>query len=167
MLEKVFINKNFTQFKTSRTVKIDALEILDKNVGKLFSKYELLFFDQASFSSYPSKILILQFLIPRAFLPPLPSLSNLTLANWDRSLLQSLRYSSSVSLFYTTSFDHTDMCKYWICQTICQAKSVEFVIKLYTNHNTLWVKLPFSKLDNTVNSNFIFNTNYAEFSSKW
>ena len=78
MVEKVFINKNFTQFKTSRTVKIDVLEIPDK---KLFSKYELLFFDQASFSSYPSKILILKFLIPRAFLPPLPSLSNLTLAN--------------------------------------------------------------------------------------
>ena len=81
MVEKVFINKNFTQFKTSRTVKIDVLEIPDKNVGKLFSKYELLFFDQASFSSYPSKILILKFFIPRAFLPPLPSLSNLTLAN--------------------------------------------------------------------------------------
>ena len=78
MVEKVFINKNFTQFKTSRTVKIDVLEIPDK---KLFSKYELLFFDQASFSSYPSKILILKFFIPRAFLPPLPSLSNLTLAN--------------------------------------------------------------------------------------
>ena len=53
----------------------------NKNIGKLSSKYELLFLDQASSSSDPSKILILQLVIPRASLSPLPSLSNLTLTN--------------------------------------------------------------------------------------
>ena len=30
--------------------------------------------------------------------------------------------------------------KYWINQTICQAKPTTFIIKLYTGLNTLWVK---------------------------
>ena len=30
--------------------------------------------------------------------------------------------------------------KYWTNQTICQAKPIKFIINLYTNHNTLWVK---------------------------
>ena len=60
--------------KTSRTLKIDLFKIPDnKNIGKLFSKYELLFLDQANSSSNPNQILILQFAIPRAFLPSSPS----------------------------------------------------------------------------------------------
>ena len=27
--------------------------------------------------------------------------------------------------------------KYWICQTICKAKPIKFIITLYTDHNTL------------------------------
>ena len=50
-------------------------------MGKLFSKYELLFLDQANFSSDPPQILIQQFSIPRAFLPPSPAVSIVTLAN--------------------------------------------------------------------------------------
>ena len=49
----------------------------NKNTEKAFSICELLSFNQASFSSYPPQILILQFPIPRAFLPPSPFLSNL------------------------------------------------------------------------------------------
>ena len=68
---------------------------------------------------------------------------------------------------------------FWIYQTICQAMLIKFIIKLYTNHNTLLVKhatyqkgesltgASLSKLDNTVNSNFIFNTKYLGFSTKW
>ena len=60
--------------------------------------------------------------------------------------------------------------KDWIYQTICQAKPIKFFIKLYTDHNTLLVKLPayqktesfraasLSKLDNTVNNNAMLNS---------
>ena len=83
MLE-IFIPKKFTQRKTSSTVKIDLFEIPDdKHIGKLFSKGELLFLDQANFSSDPSQILVLQFPIPRAFLPTSPFLSNFALDNWN------------------------------------------------------------------------------------
>ena len=82
ILEKVFITKKFNQFKTSRALKIDVFEILDnKNIEKLFSKYELLFLDQDDSSSDRSQILIQQLPIPRASLTPSPSLSNFTLAN--------------------------------------------------------------------------------------
>ena len=76
------ILEKFIQCKISRILKIDGFEIPDnKNIGKLFSKYELLFLDQANFTSDPSQILILQFPIPRAYLPPSPSLLNFNLAN--------------------------------------------------------------------------------------
>ena len=82
ILEKVYITKKFTQCKTSRTLKADVFEISDnKNIGKLFSNYELFLLDQANSSPDPSQILIQQFAIPRASLPLLPSLSTFTLAN--------------------------------------------------------------------------------------
>ena len=55
----------------------------------------------------------------------------------------------------------------------------KFVIKLYTDHDTLWVKQAThqnaeslrtsspSNLDNMVNNSSIVNTKYAEFSTKW
>ena len=73
--------EKFTQCKTSHTLKIDVFEIPDnKNIGKLFSKYEPLFLDQANFSSDASQTLILQFL-ELSCLPHPPSLLNHTLAN--------------------------------------------------------------------------------------
>ena len=49
ILAKIFITKKLTQSKTSCTLKIDGFETPDnKNIGKLFSKYELLFLDQAN-----------------------------------------------------------------------------------------------------------------------
>ena len=60
ILEKVFINKKFTQNKTSRTLKIDVFKIPDiKNIGNLFSKYKLLFLDHINSSCDRSQILIL------------------------------------------------------------------------------------------------------------
>ena len=68
--------------------------------------------------------------------------------------------------------------KYLVYQTICQSKTIRFSIKLYADHNTLWVKhathqkaeslrgASLWKLDNAVNKNSIFNTKYAEFSVK-
>ena len=59
ILEKVFITKKCTQC-TSHVLKIDVLELTDnKIIGKLFSKYKLLFPNQANSSSDPSQILIL------------------------------------------------------------------------------------------------------------
>ena len=69
--------------------------------------------------------------------------------------------------------------KYWIYQTIWQAKLIKFIIKLFTDHDILWVKKHAThekvesltvafllKLDNTINKNSIFNTKYAEFFTK-
>ena len=76
------ITKTCTQRKTLHALKIDLFELSDnKNIGKLLSKYELFFLDQADFSSDPSQILILQYPIPTASLSPSPSLSNFPLAN--------------------------------------------------------------------------------------
>ena len=108
ILEKVFITKKFTQCKTSRTLKMDVFQIpYNKNIGKLLSKYELLLLDQADSSSDPSQILMLWFPIPTASLPPSPSLSCFTRANWNPSLTQYSSCSSSVSLFCPTPFNHT------------------------------------------------------------
>ena len=74
--------RNLLSVKTSFTLKTDVLEIPDnKHIGKLFSKYKLLFLDQANSISEPSQILILQFPIPRDFLSSLQSLFNFALAN--------------------------------------------------------------------------------------
>ena len=86
ILQKVFITKKFIQkhftVKTSCTLNIDVFEIPDnKHIEKLFSKYKLVFLDQGNSISDPSQILILQFSIPRGFLPPLPSLVNFALAD--------------------------------------------------------------------------------------
>ena len=52
ILQKVFISTKFTQYKTSRTLNINRFGISDnKNIAKLFSKYDLFFLDQADFSS--------------------------------------------------------------------------------------------------------------------
>ena len=89
--------------------------------------------------------------------------------------MQSSSCSSSVSLFCPKTTRHR---KYWIYQTIWQLKPIKFIIKLFTDHNTSWVKHAthqkaesliaafLSKLDNMVN-NSIFNTKYAEFFTKW
>ena len=45
---QIFITKKFTQCKTSCSLKIDVIEIPhNKNIETLFTKYELLFLDNA------------------------------------------------------------------------------------------------------------------------
>ena len=51
----VLITLKFIHYKTSCTIKLDVFNIPDnKNTEKLFSKYDLLFLDQANSSSNPS-----------------------------------------------------------------------------------------------------------------
>ena len=121
----------------------------DKNIGKLFSKHELLFLDQANSSSDPSQVLIQKFPITRTPLPPSSSLSNFTsclanclqisLANWN-----SLQHNPYNVLHWFPYFflSHSATChhKYLIYQNICNAQPSKFIIKLYTDHNALWVK---------------------------
>ena len=107
---EIFITDKFNPCKTSRTLKIDVFEIPgNKNNGKLLSKQELLFLDQAHSTYDPSQTLLLQFPIPRASLPPAPSLPHFTLANWNPSLIQSSLCSSLDSLFCPTPFSHVPL----------------------------------------------------------
>ena len=72
----------YSTFKTLYALKIDLFELsVNKNTGNLLSKYELLSLDQANFSYDPSQMLILQYSIPTASLPPSPSLSNFPRVN--------------------------------------------------------------------------------------
>ena len=178
MLEKIFITKNFSQFKTSHTSKIDVFRTTDnKNIGNMFSKYELFLLDQAYSSSDLSQILILRFPIFRASLPPSPSLPNFqpTEAPLHHNPPHVLRQIPYFVLPYLTT--HHD--KYWLYQTMRQAKQIKFMIKLYTDDNNLWIKhvthqkaeplraASLSKLESKVNNHSIFNTKYSKFSTKW
>ena len=133
---------------------------LIKVFGSFFWNYELLFLDQANSSSYPSEILIIQFPMIQTFLQ-----------HNTHHVLHRFRY-------FVLPQASTRHHKYWIYQTICQAKPIKFIIKLCTDHYNLWDNtLPIkncvckscslSKLDSTVNNNSIFNTKYADFSAKW
>ena len=130
-----------------------------------------------NFSSDPSQVLILQYLIPTASASPLQSLPNfpwLTETPLQDNPHHVLHLFPNFFLPYSTTRHN-----HWIYQTICQVKPMKFVINLYTNHNTLLVKhatyqiaeslraASLSKLDNRVNSNSIFNTKCPEFSTKW
>ena len=160
ILVKVFISNKFTQCKISRSLKFDVVEITNnKNIAKLFSKYEQLLLNQDHFSSDPSQTLILQFPMPRASHNP------------DYVL----HWFSYFVLPHSSKHYH----KYWIYQTIWQAKPIKFIIKLFTDHHTLWfrhathqkakfLRVDFiSKSDNSVNNSSIFNTKYDELFPKW
>ena len=135
----------------------------------MFSKWELLFLDQANCNSDPSQIPILWF--PHLELPCLPHHRRQILPWQTETCLKHNPHSFSYFLLpYSTTRNH----KYWIYQTIWQSQPIKFIIKLYT----LWLKHAnhqeaeslrdpsLSKLDSTVNNNSIFNTKYAEFLTK-
>ena len=107
----------------------------NKNIGKLFSKYELLFLLKANSSSDRSQILILQFSIPRAslLLSPSRSPAETPLQHNPHHVRHWFPY---LFLSYSTTHHHN----YWMLQTIYQAKSIIFIITLYTDHNDLQVK---------------------------
>ena len=77
---------NVLKRKSAHTLKIVLFELpYNKNIGKLFPKYEPFFPSQTNSSSDPSQILILQHPIPISSLPPSQSLSNFALENWKHS----------------------------------------------------------------------------------
>ena len=126
-MEKVFVAKKFTQFKTSRTLKIDLFEIPDnRNIEKLFSNYELLFLDQANFSSDVSQILMLQFSYLELLCLPCHPYQTLPLPTEPL-------FNSILSTFFICFFILSYSIRpHVLCQTICQSKPIKFNIKLYT-----------------------------------
>ena len=121
ILAKVIITNKFTQCKTLRSLKVDVFEKTDdKNIAKLLSKYELLLLDQANFSCHPSQTLIPRFPMPRA------------LHNYHYVV----HWFPYFVLPHSTKRHH----KYWIYQTIWQAKPIKVIIKLFTDHHTVWFR---------------------------
>ena len=140
-----------------------------KNIGKLFSKYDLLFLDQDNFSSDLSQILILQYPFSRASMFSLPFLPNFTLACWNPFFI-------SFSILSYPMPPRATLIGY----TKPNAKpSQSDLLSSYIQTNTFSVKhdtyqksqslrpVSLSKLDNTVNNNSIFNIKCAGFSTKW
>ena len=174
ILGKDFITKKCTQC-TPHVLKMDILELPgNKNIGKLFSKYKLLFPNQASSSSDPSQILILQHPIPMSFLPPSPSLANFSLDNW-KTLLNNphhaLLWIPYLFLPYST-IRHN----YWIYKSIYKDKPTKSItmhlqiIKPYIGQTNICQNaesLRAASLSKLVNSNSIFVTMCADFSTKW
>ena len=123
-LEKVFITKECTQWKTWRTLKIDVFEILDnKSIGKCFTKFELLFLDQANSSSDSYQILRLP--TPRVFQPPSPYLSNFSPAHYnhfEHNPRRVFHWSPCLVLTHLTTCYH----KYWRYQTVQKTKPIYY-----------------------------------------
>ena len=98
-------------------------------------------------------------------MPPSPSLSNFTLANWNPLQHNPHIFFISFSILSYPIRPQATTDRYWIYQTICKAKLIKVIINLYTDHNSLWTKntthqktgslraTSLSKLDNMVNSN--------------
>ena len=90
-----------------------------------------------------------------------------------------LIFLSGFAIYFVLTHSTTCHHKYWIHWNIWKAKPIEIIIKLYPDHNNLWVNHAthqkaesliagfLSKLDNTVNNNTIPNTTYAERFTEW
>ena len=131
ILEKVFINKKFTQCKTSRTLEVDAFKIPDnKNIGKRIKLIRVLI--HLKYWYYNSQYLELPCLshhLCQILLQP-------TETPLGHNLHHALHQFPYFSLPHLTTRHH----KYWIYQTIFQAKPIKFNIKLYTDHNIFRAK---------------------------
>ena len=101
------ITKKYIQCKIPHTFKIYVLELPDnKNIGKLFSKYDLFFPNQANFGFDSSQILILQH--PILYLPFLLDRLYLTVP-WKNEIPFQQSFSSSFldSLSHPNLFNYT------------------------------------------------------------
>ena len=166
------ITKKCTQCKTPHTLKIDVFELLDnKTIGKLSSKNELFFPNNLS------QIPILQHPVPIFSLPPSPFLSNFALQNWNpkATILIMLFFGLPVSSYsissHATSIGYT---KAYVKTSQSNLLSCYIqIIKPYVDETHIHQiaetlrAASLSKLDNMVNSNSVFNTMCAEFSTKW
>ena len=118
ILERVFITKKFTQCKTSRTLKIDLFETPDnKNIGKLFSRYEIFSWTKLILVLIHLKYWYYNFPIPRLSLPPSPSQSNFTQANQNR-LQQNPHDVLHWFLYFVLRHLTAHHPKYWMYQTM-------------------------------------------------
>ena len=73
------------------------------------------------------------------YIPPSPSLSNFTLANWN-PLQHNLHHVLHQYPYFVLHHSTTSYHKSLIYQTRCKGKLFKFISKLYTDHNSLWVK---------------------------
>ena len=97
-------------------------------------------------------------------------LSHFTQANLNPSSTQSSSCYSLFSLFFPTPFSKAP--PQVLIQTIWNATPITYMIKLYTDHNKLWLKswvfraASLLKPGSTVKNNSIFSTKYAQFFTK-
>ena len=61
------------------------------------------------------------------------------MVNWN-SFQHNFHHALHRISYFFLQHSNTHHHRYWIYQTICPAKSIKFIIKLYTDHNNLWVK---------------------------
>ena len=114
MRKIVFITTKCIQRKTLPLLKTDVFKLLDdKNIGKLFSKYELLSLDQVNFISDPSQIVTLHYLSLE--LPCLPSHLR-QISQWPPNTILIIFFCQFLYFFlpHLTTRDN-----YLIYQTIC------------------------------------------------
>ena len=111
----------------------------NKNIKKLFPQYEPLFSTKLipvllhlKYWSYDSPYIELTW-IPHHLYQVLSYPTETPLQPNNHHLLQWFSY---FVLPHSTKRHH----KYWLYQTIWQAKPIKFIIKLFTDHHTLWVK---------------------------
>ena len=176
MLRKIL--EKVTKYKTSRTLQINVFEIpYNKNIWKLFSRYELLCLDQANCSSDLIQILITHFPTPRA--SPAPSSSLIICKILPYPAETPLQHHPHYVFHRFLYFVHTPSQVLDKPNHIpSQAKPIKLIINLYADHNTIWANYvthqkaeslradSLSKLDNMVNNNSISNTNYVDVSIK-
>ena len=111
----------------------------NKNIKKLFPQYEPLFSTKLipvllhlKYWSYDSPYIELPW-IPHHLYQVLSYPTETPLQPNNPHLLQWFSY---FVLPHSTKRHH----KYWLYQTIWQLKPIKFIIKLFTDHHTLWVK---------------------------
>ena len=111
----------------------------NKNIKKLFPQYEPLFSTKLipvllhlKYWSYDSPYIELTW-IPHHLYQVLSYPTETPLQPNNHHLLQWFSY---FVLPHSTKRHH----KYWLYQTIWQLKPIKFIIKLFTDHHTLWVK---------------------------
>ena len=111
----------------------------NKIIKKLFPQYEPLFSTKLipvllhlKYWSYDSPYIELTW-IPHHLYQVLSYPTETPLQPNNHHLLQWFSY---FVLPHSTKRHH----KYWLYQTIWQLKTIKFIIKLFTDHHTLWVK---------------------------
>ena len=146
ILEKVFITKKCTQFKTSHTLEDDFWISREFKCWKIVFKIWTVFF----WIKLISVLIHLRYLYYNTSsleLSCLPCHLCRTSPWRNETPLQRSPYQVLHQCPYLFIHSSTTRHNNWICQTICQDKPINFIIKLinfiiklYTYHNTLFVK---------------------------